>query len=341
MNILAGARPPRRYERTISKGLTDNLWTRVVQWWHRLPSQRPLLPLERSASTVEGAMMASTAPTRTADEIVTGTEDAIHTGNPMVFRSLAVDVYLQILDKQVIGPSGNDSRYPSSGPDTASIWSLPSASSRRRKLLGPRPPKQDTPSNDRSAPFSSILQSSADKTTASIHPDFGAQMLQTFDKQMAGDTLFRTRTDNAPTRAPASPRQHESSSGITNGQSFDEKKAFIRPPPEEVHDRLEEYFERLQLDEPLGETSSTSLDRPPLPAIQSAPTKSRSKHKKSIRLVAAQHTSRITDPNMRRKRSTKLWGSRVEDVSSGDVLDHTAKAIDMPESPMTAPKRKF
>lgn len=98
-----------------------------------------------------------------------------------------------------------------------------------------------------------------------------------------------------------------------------------RPPPEEVLERLQEYFPEHDVDEPVidapsGGTSptSTTAEPGPLPAAER-----RSRHKKSIRVVAAERRridrSSHVEPAANagaalRKRNTKLWGSRLEEV---------------------------
>ncbi|PCH33872.1 kinase-like protein [Wolfiporia cocos MD-104 SS10] len=96
-----------------------------------------------------------------------------------------------------------------------------------------------------------------------------------------------------------------------------------RPPPEVMYERLEEFFPEHDLDQPViempsGNSSPTSADNP-VPAPQ------RFRHKKSIRVVAEEHKSRISrtsraeQPNAAanlRKRNTKLWGSKLEEVTT-------------------------
>ncbi|OCH94776.1 Pkinase-domain-containing protein [Obba rivulosa] len=89
-----------------------------------------------------------------------------------------------------------------------------------------------------------------------------------------------------------------------------------RPPPEEMFERLEEFFPEHDLDRPLieatsGGTSPTSAECP-----TPAPPR---RHKKSIRVVALeQHRRRDagTVTAQLRKRNTKLWGSRLEEVTT-------------------------
>ncbi|KAL0575828.1 mitogen-activated protein kinase kinase kinase [Marasmius crinis-equi] len=110
-----------------------------------------------------------------------------------------------------------------------------------------------------------------------------------------------------------------------------------RPPPEDMYERLEEFFPEHDLDRPVieagsGGTLPTAVDLPPVPEPSSG-VNARVKGKKSIRYVAQEHKKRIdrisralvaeeggTDSgsfatNMLRKRSTKLWGSKLEEVT--------------------------
>ncbi|KAL1951561.1 hypothetical protein VTO73DRAFT_710 [Trametes versicolor] len=123
-----------------------------------------------------------------------------------------------------------------------------------------------------------------------------------------------------PRRTPAINRKDRISKFDNN---FDVTWA-PRPPPEVMYERLEEYFPEHDLDKPVIETPSggaspTSTEAPAVPITQ------RFKHKKSIRVVAAEHkrqldrTSRAEDATyapMSRKRHTKMWGSKLEEVTT-------------------------
>lgn len=119
-----------------------------------------------------------------------------------------------------------------------------------------------------------------------------------------------------------------------------------RPPPEEVFERLQEYFPEHDIDEPVieapsGGTSPTSAE-PSAPL----PEKQKFRHKKSIRVVAAEHKRRVDrtsrmEPaananNALRKRNTKLWGSRLEEVPTHDQAVLAAAASTSDGSPGTA-----
>ncbi|KAJ7592704.1 kinase-like domain-containing protein [Mycena floridula] len=103
-----------------------------------------------------------------------------------------------------------------------------------------------------------------------------------------------------------------------------------RPPPEDVYERLEDFFPEHDLDKPLikansGGTSPTAVEYPIPPAsVPLAFDKSRVKGKKSIRHVAEEYKKHIDRTSkdessfavsFTRKRSTKLWGSRLEEVT--------------------------
>ncbi|KAJ3526316.1 hypothetical protein NMY22_g10214 [Coprinellus aureogranulatus] len=135
-----------------------------------------------------------------------------------------------------------------------------------------------------------------------------------------------------------------------------------RPLPEDVYDRLEEFFPEHDLDKPVieansGGNSPTNAEPvaplPPPPASSNVITpvsvasaqmpNERARHrntKKSIRLVAEEHKRKNIDRRSRadlysdsaalRKRNTKLWGSKLEEVTTQMVKGSTST---IPESP--------
>ncbi|KDR84893.1 hypothetical protein GALMADRAFT_217973 [Galerina marginata CBS 339.88] len=129
-----------------------------------------------------------------------------------------------------------------------------------------------------------------------------------------------------------------------------------RPPPENIYDHLEKFFPKHDLDKPVieatsGDTSPTTAE--PTAAMLPPPTpvnddRARIRAKKSIRIVAQEHkkridrTSRATDrtllaDNMMRKRSTKLWGSKLEEVTTAQGLGRGVSSTSLPESPSGGP----
>ena len=152
-----------------------------------------------------------------------------------------------------------------------------------------------------------------------------------------------------PSRGGMNSRQQLSPGGNVNRHSSFTKQDSItwafRPPPEDMYERLEEFFPDHDLDKPVidatpsGGSSPTQPDHPPPPAF---PPPNRTRHKKSIRVVAHERASKIssTAQNILRKRSTKLWGSRVEEVTPAQAKGSILSAT--PDSPpgVPNPKRK-
>lgn len=159
------------------------------------------------------------------------------------------------------------------------------------------------------------------------------------------------RGARTPTARPRKPSKSES--------TFQDSSWASRPNPEEVLDRLEVFFPDYDVDKPVieassGGTSPTAVEYPPAPLpYNGRAADKRSRHKKSIRVVAEEHnlrqdrTSRLQSSsaaNVFRKRSTKLWDSRVEEVTPGQI---TAGMPSIPDSPSVsgsgtvAPKRLF
>lgn len=186
-----------------------------------------------------------------------------------------------------------------------------------------------------------------------------------------GTTLIPINFPPPPKHPPPSPplphwggrtpttRQLQREQSKSEG-TFQDSSWASRPNPEEVLDRLEVFFPDHDLDKPVieassGGTSPTAAENPPapLPYNGKPPPDKRSRHKKSIRVVAEEHnlrqdrTSRLQSSsaaNVFRKRSTKLWDSRVEEVTPGQI---TLGMPPIPDSPSAtgpgtpAPKRPF
>ncbi|KAF4605130.1 hypothetical protein EYR40_003913 [Pleurotus pulmonarius] len=165
----------------------------------------------------------------------------------------------------------------------------------------------------------------------------------------ASDTSSASRS-SAPKMTPMSRSPSPRHAG--RGSTFIDMRDYTwapRPPPEDVYDRLEDFFPEHDLDKPVieassGGTSPTAPEYPPVPPLQFN-DRARVRSKKSIRIVAEEHKKRIdrtsraaaaSHTSMSRKRSTKLWGSRVEEVTTL----HAAKASlgsNLPDSPPGGP----
>lgn len=131
-----------------------------------------------------------------------------------------------------------------------------------------------------------------------------------------------------------------------------------RPAAEEVYNRLEDFFPEHDLDMPVIEATSgtgspTNAEYPAAPPVpdKDKPEKGLTRGKKSIRIVAEEHKKRIDRTsrpdnlaNVLRKRSTKLWGSRLEEVTTEQAKAEYTRALytkpPPPESPNGGPRRK-
>jgi mitogen-activated protein kinase kinase kinase len=125
-----------------------------------------------------------------------------------------------------------------------------------------------------------------------------------------------------------------------------------------VYNRLEDFFPEHDLDMPVIEATSgtgspTNAEYPAAPPVpdKDKPEKGLTRGKKSIRIVAEEHKKRIDRTsrpdnlaNVLRKRSTKLWGSRLEEVTTEQAKAEYTRALytkpPPPESPNGGPRRK-
>ena len=120
-----------------------------------------------------------------------------------------------------------------------------------------------------------------------------------------------------------------------------------RPPPENIYDRLDQFFSKHDLDKPVieaisGDTSPTAEPAIPPNAVND---KARIRAKKSIRIVAEEHKKRIGRTSMAnpttfannalRKRNTKLWGSKLEELTTF----RSNSTASLPESPSSGPSK--
>jgi hypothetical protein len=127
------------------------------------------------------------------------------------------------------------------------------------------------------------------------------------------------------TLRPTRPLEAESFSE-TNGP-WDQ----IRPAIDHVYDKLDEYFPGHDLDKEVidasfGAPSPTAIEPAP---INEAERAARKHKKKSIRVLAREKRDILKRQSMMespstakvRRRSTRMWGSKVEEVQANDTLD--------------------
>ncbi|KAF9244615.1 kinase-like domain-containing protein, partial [Melanogaster broomeanus] len=121
--------------------------------------------------------------------------------------------------------------------------------------------------------------------------------------------------------------------------TFEDDTWARRPPPEDVYDRLEEFFPEHDLDKPVleansGGTSPTAAD--PIVGISANDRERLSgvRGKKSIRIVAEEHKKRLDRTSRAEssygnllRRSTKLWGGYVEEVTTSQKKQTMSKPI--------------
>ncbi|KZS96120.1 kinase-like protein [Sistotremastrum niveocremeum HHB9708] len=129
----------------------------------------------------------------------------------------------------------------------------------------------------------------------------------------------------------------------TKGSDQDTAAWVTRPQPEIVYDRLEKFFPDHDLDKPVidapsGGSSPTAYDNAATLG-ENDRAHLKAKHKKSIRVVASQRKkalvrqSQMETPSATalRRRSTKMWGSKVEEVIASHGSDGLPTSV--PESP--------
>ncbi|KAF8350145.1 MAP kinase [Amanita rubescens] len=124
-----------------------------------------------------------------------------------------------------------------------------------------------------------------------------------------------------------------------------------RPPAEDVYDRLEDFFPLHDLDKPVieagsGSTSPTAAESIPSNVQSPHPPESPEKKggiraRKSIRYVAEDFKKRIdrkASAYANMKRNTKLWGSKMEEVTT---VQPRSNSIPSDSSPSSAPTFKW
>ncbi|KAF8168199.1 hypothetical protein B0H34DRAFT_792833 [Crassisporium funariophilum] len=191
-----------------------------------------------------------------------------------------------------------------------------------------------------------------------IDSSIGSHRTETGSSQNSQDTLTARSNQTAPPRPP--PKTNRSAEGRPESTFIDaDSDSWApRPPPENIYERLDQFFSKHDLDKPVieavsGDTSPTTAEPtivlpPPIPiaaTTSSSSDKARIRAKKSIRIVAQEHKKRIdrtsrADPaafatNALRKRNTKLWGSKLEEVTTAPP--RSGSNISLPESPSGGP----
>ena len=136
------------------------------------------------------------------------------------------------------------------------------------------------------------------------------------------------------------------------GSSFAQDLPF-QAPPENIHDDLEMLFPKHDLDKPVieassGDTSPTTLEPAAVvpPPVTHVNDRVRIRGKKSIGIITQEHKRRIDRTskaanttsyanNMLRKRNTKLWGTRLEEVTT--LQARNTSSSNLPDSPSGDP----
>ncbi|KAF8213133.1 kinase-like domain-containing protein [Mycena galopus ATCC 62051] len=146
-----------------------------------------------------------------------------------------------------------------------------------------------------------------------------------------GSTPSSQQRPHSP--SPASAPKSRKERTVSTFTAREEDTWAPRPPPEDVYERLEDFFPEHDLDKPViemisGGTSPTTgtADATLAPRIEG--------QGEEVDTVVAQERKKIIDRTSRvegltsiqRKRSTKLWGSKVEEVNTSNL----------PESPSTS-----
>lgn len=216
------------------------------------------------------------------------------------------------------------------------LSSMPSASSASATLIGTAVPDLDDESesdNDLWAIPPDAIKSKNSRPPLTLSID-GPPSSETVSQANGRHDMSKT----PPVSFPAPPnyipeppsvrgqkRPHVASGASQRGQDvrtsrFQDGLDFTwapRPPPEDVYDRLEEYFPEHDLDRPVIDVSSGGSS--PTSAENPAVVSHKYRHKRSIRHVAEEHkktASRMEFQAPLRKRNTKLWGSKLEEVTT-------------------------
>ncbi|KAG8884245.1 hypothetical protein FRB97_004750 [Tulasnella sp. 331] len=139
--------------------------------------------------------------------------------------------------------------------------------------------------------------------------------------------------------------------GIDRRASFRRDTWAFRPKAEEVYDHLQDFFPDHDLDKTFIDPISGGIsptDSPPAVPAPTAVKENKFRHRKSIRIVAEERkkaldristtgkdqSANTKAANIARKRSTKLWGSKIEEVTPSQMKGGPMPTV--PESPTGA-----
>jgi len=166
------------------------------------------------------------------------------------------------------------------------------------------------------------------------------------------DTLVRSSDVPSLGKLKAEPLQDNIS---TSGRQYEPPRGCffaealpVQAHPENIYDDLEKLFPKHEpvIQASSGDISHTTLEPTAVLPPLVAHVDDRIRRKKSIRIVAQEHkrridrTSKAADTtsyanNMLRKRNTKLWGSRLEEVTTSQARN--ASSSKLPDSPSGDP----
>lgn len=246
-------------------------------------------------------------------------------------------------------------------------FNLPQQATRDRGSFGSGDHGTLQPGIDRNA----LLHAGQDGNTDSPISSLRRPELRLTIDPSTGPTQLTPSSARSSGNSPLPNSARLSSGGVSRSNSFaqiDNDWAF-RPPPEQLYENLDNFFPKHDLDKPLLETSAvpdgTAISSPrsetspatlPSPASLSSSSVQQQqhllgqrggRHKKSIRLVAQDRkrlldktekrpTSQESEPSggLLRRRSTKLWGTKVIEMTPGQEVAAPASAVsaDSPSS---------
>jgi len=110
--------------------------------------------------------------------------------------------------------------------------------------------------------------------------------------------------------------------------------------------RLEDFFPHHDVDKPVIDSAPSGGSSPTQPeqAVPPAfpPPARKQRHKKSIRVAVAEKAFKVsaTAQDMLRRRSTKLWGSKVEEVTPAQVKSALSATPDSPPGGSTTSQKR-